>query len=78
KDIDFWLPGHAPGPEDETIVAVSVEQAEVLGTYLQIATRADRKHLLRSKDAVFQIFTADAESLAGKFPPGLLTRSPTA
>lgn len=72
KDVSFWLPGHAPQPGDETIVSVSPEQGEVLGVYLQIATRADREHLLRAKDAVFQIFTAGAAALAKHFPAALV------
>lgn len=72
KDVDFWLPGHAPQPGDETIVSVSVEQVAVLGDCLRIATRAERDHLLRAKDAVFQIFTANAASLARHFPPVLV------
>ncbi|MBL8517010.1 MAG: hypothetical protein JNM76_08575 [Betaproteobacteria bacterium] len=75
KDVDFWLPGHAPQPGDETIVSVSLEHGEVLGEHLRIATRADREHLLRAKDAVFQIFTANASALAKHFPVELLKKT---
>lgn len=74
KDVDFWLPRHAPNPGDETIVSVSVERGALMGDCLRIATRADRDHLLRAKDAVFQIFTANAESLARQFPAEILTQ----
>jgi len=76
KDVDFWLPGHAPAPGDETITEVSADSVEVLGQFLRIATIADRPHVLREKTAAFQIFTRDAQDLLASFPAALRRQEP--